>query len=191
MRNAVRTERARIGIAVSFLTISGLVFAAGVAKVTIWAIADSLGEESQPQRMHAWGWLLMAAAMLQLVLAGPIGRLLTQPLLRRSRIIFDLFSIVGAGLIVYVTAAERSPFLAIGVAIAALTLWIIWKLEERWLAKLSFVWLISVALVLSSLIYGASHVYAAVWLVVIVAALLAVQASIRLGRGLDPAPPTD
>ena len=180
MQTAVSTRWRRFGIAATIVAISIVVFVVGVTKVTVWAIADSLTAGAQPQMMHAWGWILMVAAILQLGLAGPIARLVVQDQAPRSRLVFDLFSISVACLSIYMAAVDGAPFLPAAIVLAVLVLWMIVRLKEGWLSWLPYVWMTSVALVLSSAIYKASYPYAATWIVVMSAALLTVKAATRV-----------
>lgn len=185
MRNTLGDRWKRGGTAAAFLAIGVVVFHIGMMLVMLRAIAGAVSGRPMPPAEQAWGWIVLAAAALQLVLAASIGPLLVQPVAPRSRYAFDLFALAAAAL-AYGMGPDGTPFLLLSLVLAGFTLWLVLRVRERWLGPLAAVWAGSVVVVLASLLPGSPLPHAVAWTTLMIAAVLTARGAMRLG-GAAPA----
>jgi hypothetical protein len=162
----------RIVAAIACLVVSAVALIVGITTLSIWGVADGLREATQPAGVQVMWWLYASAAMLQVVLAGPVCRIVTRAELPKARVVFAAYSLGTAAWLVYLFATNGAPLTGVSIGVLALAVWLTVRLKETWLGWLSYAWAAAVVLVLVPAAYGAALSYSLLWLVTITAAVV-------------------
>lgn len=168
-----------LAAAVSCVVIGLVVLGEGSAQVIIVALVDSLSRKKVTAPELAGRWLLITLSMVQLALAGCLGRLLTQRSFPRLGVVFAILTLASGAMVVI---AAEGPLRWVAAVVTVLGGLLVICARERWIGWLAWVWLAPVLLVLGFAVITAIPWNAVLLLFVAAAAVAVASVASRHSR---------